>query len=580
MTPRTPLGHFERSRARRAAAPAIGTKRTGSWTWTSYGALAELADEVRGGLALRGVTRGSRVLYVGDNSVEWAAIAYACFGLRAAIVPMVASQHPGEQRAILDDAHPSLVIAATRVGYDRFEGHSHRVCISFASDHPDSFARLCKDGVGTRHAIDEPAPEEPAAILYTPGTGGRPKGVVLSHQSLDASAEAVLASLPLTSADRTLSFLPWAHALGHGELYALLRVGGSMALNDSPEHLLTNLEQVTPTVLVTVPLALHRMHQRMVADIKNRPRLMRSLFERARELSSSRRPLGLAERITLEAAERVVLGPLRLKLGGKLRFVVSGGAPLDREVAQFLADIGLTVYEGYGLTEAAGVVSVNGPADARAGTVGKPVHGVRVAIASSEPGANGAGEIVVYGPTVMRGYFEDEALTKAAFTKDGGLRTGDFGHLDGDGYLHLYGRLDERYKLASGHDVLPAALEERLKLSPYIKSAMLYGEGRTHNVALVVVDLDAISRWVAERDLHFDDTRAMLASTRVRSHILAEIGEQSRDWHAYERVRAVALLDRDFGVDDALATASGKIRREAVLERYKDDLEALYPPVT
>ncbi|MCA9617751.1 MAG: AMP-binding protein, partial [Myxococcales bacterium] len=408
---------------------------------------------------------------------------------------------------------------------------------------------------------------------------GEPKGVMLTHRAQCQNVSAVLHSLPLSAEDRALSFLPWAHSFGQTcELHAMIALGASMAISRGPSHLVDDLREVRPTALVSVPRIFNRLYDDVHRRLRQRPGVLRRLFAEGRRLAAARRegPLSLRDRLSLEAADRAVFAPIRARFGGRLRYVFSGGAPLGNETRTLIDDLGIRVYEGYGLTEAGPVVTANRPEARRLGSVGRPLLGVSVRI-DDERGPPGTGEICVKSPGVMRGYHRREAESAAAFDADGWLRTGDVGYLDEDGYLHLTGRLTEQYKLDSGLFVAPVPLEEELKRSAFIKNIMMYGEGRPHNVALVVVDLDALNRWAEQRELHFDSTATMLASRRVHDLVLAEIGERSRSHQAYERIKDVHLTDVDFTTDNGMLTPTGRVRRSNAFAAHAAALAALYP---
>jgi long-chain acyl-CoA synthetase len=270
-----------------------------------------------------------------------------------------------------------------------------------------------------------------------------------------------------------------------------------------------------------------------------------------------------------------VFAPIRARFGGRLKFAISGAALLPREVASFVAALGITVCEGYGLTETSPIVSANVPGMSRAGSVGRPLPNVRVRIepiAECEPPS---GEIIVYGPNVMAGYHNRERETREAFDADGGFKTGDLGYLDADGYLYITGRIKEQYKLANGKYVVPSLLESALERSRFIAEAMVYGEGRAHNVALIVPDHDALRAWARERGLTPADAEALCSHPRVRELFAGEMQSALAQHKGYERVRAFRLLPRSFSQEEGLLTPSLKLRRHEVVARFRRELDAL-----
>ncbi len=410
-----------------------------------------------------------------------------------------------------------------------------------------------------------------ASLLYTSGTTSDPKGVVLTHGNILSNVRAVLEVIPIGSQHCSLSFLPWAHAFGHTcELHTALAAGATIAIAESIEQLPTNLIEVRPTVLVAVPRVFQRVFIGFQALMAKKPAPLRWLVARALAAARRRRAgekLGLIDRLWFSLADRLVFVRARARVGGRLQLAISGAAALDREVAELIDGIGINIYEGYGLTETSPIVAANVPGHRKLGSVGRPIPGVRVTIdraarASDTAGSSDDtdGEIVVHGPNVMRGYHDRPAENQAARTADGGLRTGDLGHLDADGYLYVTGRIKEQYKLDNGKYVSPAPLEEQLKLSPLIANVLIHGHNRPHNVALVV------------------PSPAVAGHADAHVRIRAEIDRLSAGWKAFERVIAFALIDEDFTQANDMLTPSQKIKRRNVVQRHEALLDALYRP--
>lgn len=259
-----------------------------------------------------------------------------------------------------------------------------------------------------------------------------------------------------------------------------------------------------------------------------------------------------------------------------MKYAFSGGAALSREVAEFIDGLGITVYEGYGLTETSPIATGNRPGVHRIGSVGKPIPGVRIELDQSASGEEGEGEIVVYGPNVMQGYHNREEDNRAVFTPDGGFRTGDLGRLDADGFLYITGRIKEQYKLENGKYVAPAPLEEQLKLSPYILNALVYGDNRPHNVALIVPDLAALKKWGAAQGIAAASDEELLGHPRMVALIQVEVDKYAGSWKGFERVRKVTLVAEDFTTQNGFLTPTLKLKRRVALQTYGPRIEALY----
>jgi long-chain acyl-CoA synthetase len=301
--------------------------------------------------------------------------------------------------------------------------------------------------------------------------------------------------------------------------------------------------------------------------------------EHAAAKTRAGQPLSFVERAAWTVADRFVFSKVRARFGGKLRFAFSGGAAMAIEVAEFVDSLGVMVYQGYGLTETAAISTVNYPGHRKMGSAGLPLPGMRVEIEpheeAEEHDGHSVGEIVIHGPSVMVGYHKLPAETAAAFTPGGGLRTGDLGYLDRDGYLFITGRLKEQYKLDNGKFVAPAALEEKLKLSPYVANVMVYGVNRPCNVALVVPDEPAVKGWAVKEGVHLDEAR-LHRDPKVCALVAGEIARLSAGFGGYEVVRAFEVLEHDLTVESGLLTPSLKVKRAKVVEAYRDRIDAMY----
>jgi long-chain acyl-CoA synthetase len=375
--------------------------------------------------------------------------------------------------------------------------------------------------------------------------------------------------------------LPWTHSFGQtGELHVLFSQGCSSAINDDVQSLLQNLTEVRPTLLFAVPRIFNRIYENVNRQVAGKPKAIQRLFHAAIKHAAARskgKSLSLRERITLATADRLIFSKIRQKFGGRLRLVVSGSAALSLEVAQFIDALGITVYEGYGLTETSPIVSVNFPGNHKIGSVGKPLPGVRVRIepvADVTPGDGPtSGEIIVYGPNVMAGYHGLPAETQQVILPDGGFRTGDLGYLDDEGYLYITGRLKEQFKLETGKYVAPSPLEEQLKLSPFIGNVLLFGANKPHTVALVVPNAEGVKRWASEQGV---EVSIAAQDPRFKDLIEREVTLRSSDFKSYERPKRVAVITEDFSVENGLLTPSMKIKRGAVVSKYGELLEGLY----
>lgn len=574
----------EKSCARFADGPLFGTKVGGSWQWITYGEFGRLVDAFRGGLATLGVGRGDTVGIISNNRVEWAVGCYATGGLGAAWVPMYEAQRPEDWRFILLDCGAKVCICATRAIFESvlalkpdIPTLEHVICLEGPASDPHTYAALLERGRERPVEAYHPTGDELAGLLYTSGTTGEPKGVMLTHGNITSNINAVHQVFCFHPHDRSLSFLPWAHSFGQtAELHGLLSMGSAIAINDDVANLVANLPEVQPTLLFAVPRIFNRIYDAVNRQMASRPAFVRALFHDAIAIATRKRRgerVSLVERVKLRLVDRVIFSRVRQRFGGKLNFAVSGSAALSKEVAEFIDALGIEVYEGYGLTETSPIVTANFPGARRIGSVGRPIPGVRVVIDPSAAGEGHDGEIIVYGPNVMKGYHNRPEETADVLLPDGGFRTGDMGRLDEQGFLYITGRIKEQYKLENGKYVVPSPLEEELKLSPYIANAMIYGSNKPYNVVLVVPDRDAMTTWAQE---HGKSLEGIDDDPEFRKLLEAEVERCSARFKGYERPRKVAITLEDFTTDNGLLTPKLSLKRNLVVARYGELLEKLY----
>lgn len=556
------------------------------WRETSYERFAAWVDDLRAGLAGLGVRPGDRVGIIANNRVEWAVVAYATYGLGAALVPMYEAQRPKEWAFIAADAAVKVLFTGSPAihramlelvpGLARLE---HVVALEQGTA-GTTYAALLAAGAARSIAALHPDPKETAALIYTSGTTGDPKGVILSHRNVVSNLQSLQDSIPTVDDDRTLSIVPWAHSFGHTvELHGAISAGASIAIARSVETIIDDLREVKPTVLVAVPRVFVQVHGAVEEKLARRPRAVRWLFRRglaAAEAKERGQTLRLSETCFRLAAQKLVFSRVRSGLGGRLKYAICGGAALPGPIAEFFDALGVAVYQGYGLTETSPVVAANVPGQRKAESVGRPLPGVRVSIDHSATNDAQEGEIVVYGPNVMQGYHNRDADNRAIFTADGGLRTGDIGYLDGDNYLFVTGRLKEQYKLSNGKYVFPGALEDQLNMSPFIASVMIFGDNKPHNVALVVPNLSHLTFWAVEEGLLGRSPAQLLGEPKVLVKIRQEIVRLSVAWKGYERIRDFALIDEDFTLANDMLTPSLKVKRRNVVKRWRHELDRLY----
>lgn len=572
--------------------PLFGTKVAGEWKWTTYAEFGNEVELARSAFAGLGVGKGDRVAVIANNRSEWAVGAYATYGLRASYVPMYEQQHAKEWHYILADCRAKVLLVANEQIRDRIEEVRgdlkalETVVVMTGKGVAGkslSWSELLALGKGKPVPAVEPEDnKEIAGFIYTSGTTGNPKGVLLSHGNLANNVSAIHAVFPMSDNDRSLSFLPWAHSFGQTvELHGLFSMGASMGIAEAVDKIIENLGEVQPTLLVSVPRIFNRiydgLHKTMSADGGLKKKLFYAAIaneDKRKLLASQGKSSGVAD-LKHKIFDKLVFQKVRARFGGKLKYAFSGGAAISKEVAEFIDNLGITVYEGYGLTETSPIATANWPGARKIGSVGKAIPGVRIVIDHAATGDDKNGEILVYGHNVMQGYHDLPGENEKVFTADHGFRTGDMGFLDDAGFLYITGRIKEQYKLENGKYVSPAPLEEHLKLSPYIANVMVYGDNKPYNVALIVADLPALEQWAGEHELTAKG-EALLAEPAVMKLLEEQVAKYSSEFKQFEKIRKLALVSEDFSTANDMLTPSLKVKRRVVLKKHGEKLTSLY----
>ena len=561
--------------------PLFGTKRGGQWEWMTYLEFGKQTDAFRAGLAALGLKRGDRVAIIANNRPEWAVAAYACFGLGVAFVPMYEAQLAKDWEFIVKDCEATAVIAATDAivektkGFlDTIPGLANIISLDPATKGTDKIKTYQSLTATTaRVPTIKPEPKDVACFIYTSGTTGNPKGVILSHGNIASNVSAIHECFPFTSMDRSLSFLPWAHSFGQTcELHGLLSMGASLAICESVDKILDNLAEAKPTVLFSVPRIFNKLYGAVQKQISTKPGFIQSMVKSALKTRRKQRlgeEVSLGEGLVLALTDKVVFSKVRARFGGNLKYAFSGGAAISTDVAEFIDGLGITVYEGYGLTETSPITTANWPNNRKIGSVGKAIPGVKISISPEQ-------EILVHGPNVMLGYHNRKEENDVVFTPDGGFRTGDMGKIDDDGFLFITGRIKEQYKLENGKYVVPTPLEEQLKLSAYVLNAMVYGDNKPYNIALVAANVDAVKKWGAENGVSESDAEKLLAHPKVQKLFKGELDHYGEKFKGFEGVKDFALIPEDFTTDNGMLTPSLKVKRRKVVEVYQSVIDGLY----
>ncbi|MDA8124233.1 MAG: long-chain fatty acid--CoA ligase [Deltaproteobacteria bacterium] len=586
------VAFLENAVAEHPERPLFGTKNgQGVYEWTTYGEIGRRVDDLRAGLANLGIGRGDAVGIIANNRTEWAIAAYATYGLGARFVPMYESELPRVWRYIVTDSAVKALFVSTPEILEKVKDFPGTIpglgrLILIEGEGPDTMAELEARGRANPVASIRPGADEIASLIYTSGTTGEPKGVLLSHGNCTSNSRAGVKMFPelVGEGDVSLSILPWAHSYGQtAELNAMLYLGGAIGFIENVKTIVQDMALVRPTWLIAVPRVFNRVYNGLWEKLNNEGGLARALFVMGVEAAKKRRALkaegraDLLNALQFWLADKIVFAKIRQKMGGRLKGAMSGSAAMNVEIAQFFFDVGIPIYDCYGMTETAPASIMNASFNFRLGSVGRPIEKVRIVIDSSvvEEGAKD-GEIIVYGPNVMQGYHNKPDQTKAVMTPDGGVRTGDRGRIDADGFVYITGRIKEQFKLENGKFVFPAALEEDIALVPWVQNVLVAGENRPYTMALVVPDPLALEKMAAKQGLT-DDPTALAANPEIQALLTDEILKVLQGRYAnYEIPKRFVYLAEAFTAENGMLTQTMKLKRRMVLERFKDEIAAAY----
>jgi long-chain acyl-CoA synthetase len=541
-----------------------------------------------------GVREGDRVAIFAPNCPEWHIADFAASGLGGVVVPVYFRESPERIEYILGHAEAKIVFVAGEEQAARLAALQHRIpsverVIVCAPSHSGEenlgntlryetliTAATPADIAAYHQRAARVRPEQLASIIYTSGTTGEPKGVMLSHANLVSNEMGSFEGFPCGPADVALSFLPLAHVYERVTDYGYLFRGVSLAYVARPEDVSQALVEVRPTIVAAVPRFFEKLYATVLERGSQTTGLRRRLFDwaiRVARESVPWRAYGRAAspllRLQWAIADRLVYRKFRAGVGGRLRAFISGGAPLSTSLAEFFMAVGLEIAQGYGLTETSPVVTFNMNRPNRIGTVGRPIRGVEVRIASD-------GEIFVRGSCVMMGYYRKPDETRAVISPDGWFATGDIGRLDSEGYLIVTDRKKELLKTAGGKLVAPAPIENALKTGPYILNAAVVGDKRRFIAALIVPNFTRVEAHARDNGITFASLAELAAHPWVHELIAAEIARLTANLAQYETIKRFALLDHDFTFDGGELTYTLKLKRRVIEQRYAEIIERLY----
>ncbi len=572
---------------------ALRAKQGGGWIELSYRDLADRIQDLSLGLLELGIRPGDRVAILSENRPEWAIADYACLAACCADVPIYPTLLARQVEHNLADSESVAVFVSTRHQLEKVLAARERLP---ALRHIIAFDRdvtgpgvLALDDMYARGRAARPAragwradalrvrPEDLATLIYTSGTSGDMKGVMLTHGNIASNVSTCCTLFSFTEHDECLSFLPLSHIFermfGH---YCMLHSGVIINYAESVDTVAADMQRWRPTLMAAVPRLYEKIYGRVLDAVRAGSAMKRRLFfwgkrvgEAAVELRLAGRGLSPALAAQLWVADRLVFAKLRARTGGRIRFFISGGAPLSADIAKFFHAAGMPILEGYGLTETSPVIAVNTFRHQKLGTVGLPIPQVEVKIAAD-------GEIITRGPNLMAGYYNKPQATAEALDSEGWFHTGDIGLLDGDGFLRITDRKKDIIVTSGGKNISPQPIESLARTSKFVSSAVMLGDRRPFPVMLIVPNFETLSAWAAQEGMQSADSTALVTFPEVQRKMEREVRTTLRDLAGFEMPKKFLLLPRDFSIETGELTPKLSVKRRVVEQHHAAAIEALY----
>ena len=579
--------------ARRYNKPdAMMARVDGKWQPISHATILERVRRIALGLSSLGVARGDRVAILSENRPEWAFADYACLTSGFADVPIYATLPAEQIPYLLEDSGAVAIFVSTPAQAAKIAGvrarcTGLRYVIAFDESARSDANMTLRDLEAKGAAADTTeraaeyersamavSPNDLATIIYTSGTTGAPKGVMLSHDNIHSNVEGTRRVVPIEN-DVAISFLPLCHIFQRMGDYWFFATGTTIAHVENFDLVPAAMQEVRPSIALSVPRLYEKMYARVLENALTGGALKKRIFFWARavgdrwadEKLAGREPGGMLS-LQYALAQRLVFSKLQARTGGRMRYFVSGGAPLATEINKFFYAAGLTILEGYGLTETSPVIGVNTPVNFRIGTIGKPIDGVEVKIAPD-------GEILTRGPHVMKGYFNKLEATSEAIDPDGWFHTGDIGVIE-DGFIRITDRKKDIIVTAGGKNIAPQPIENLVKTNKYVSQAVMIGDRRKFPVLLIVPNYEQLEKWAKLKNLIWTDRSQLLAMPSVAAMMDKEVRSKLTGLAPFEMPKKIALLGSDFTVEGGELTPTLKVKRRVIEKNYKSLIDSLY----
>jgi long-chain acyl-CoA synthetase len=558
-------------------------KRAAAWVPISSHEIYRSAVGVARALESWGVRKGDRVAILSENRSEWTITDFAILSMGAVTVPIYATQTAEQTSYILNDSGARVIAVSTRNQLEKIltiRSHTRVERILVMDPVEDLRAvqtqKLMLQGPAESDAefdarAQKISPDDLATIIYTSGTTGIPKGAMLTHGNMASNISCSMEAFGFGTKDElSVSFLPLSHVTARHVDFALLYRGVVLAYCPDIGQLAQTLAEVQPNIFVAVPRVYEKIRQQVISKTTGFPKS--TIYRWALSVGRAHRSETVAgtkpTSLPWKIADRLVFSKVRAGMGGKAEEFISGGAPLGRELAEWYADIGIPIHEGYGLTETSPVIAVNTPTANKLGTVGKPLANVEVRIA-------GDGEVLARGPSIFKGYWNRPEETQAAFV-DGWFKTGDIGDLDSDGYLSITDRKKDLIKTSGGKFIAPQPIENSLKLNPFIGTSVVLGDRRKFPAVLIAPNFTALEDWARENQLDFTSRKVLVANPKVQTLYEGIIEELNQSLARFEKLKRVLVVPEELSAADGTLTHTFKVRRRGIEERYKTLIDEMY----
>lgn len=562
------------------------SKTNGNWVPISTDEFIETADKFGLGLINLGLKKGDKVAIISANRPEWNIVDIGMQQVGIINVPIYTTLSDLEIIFILNDCNAKMVMAGDKDLYKKIEQVKSKVpsltaIFSFDSikDIPNWMEIVYKGNLSeNKEALkkikDEISSDDVATILYTSGTTGTPKGVMLSHNNIVSNVLACEHLCPVDNRHRALSFLPLCHSYERMLTYLYMFIGVSIYYAESMDKIVDNLKEVKPHVFSTVPRLLEKVFDRIMVKGKEQKGIKRSIFLRAVNLGLRYELYGkngFLYELELRIMNKLVFSKWREALGNEVKVIISGGAALQPRLARVFWAAKIPVLEGYGLTETSPVIAVNNleKNNTHFGTVGTVIKNVQVKIAED-------GEVLCKGPNIMLGYFNRPDLTAEVIDKDNWFHTGDIGTMIENRYLKITDRKKEIFKTSGGKYIAPQAMENKFKESAFIEQIMVIGENRKFPAALIVPDFAYVKQWCELHKIAFNSNSEIIKNSKVTERIQLDVNEFNKDFGNAEQIKKISLLDKEWTTANGELTATLKLKRKIIAEKFKSNIEEIY----